>query len=78
MPPESAGKLLESRREAPLEGDTETARWWRDRQDWAFRTALDVSEKELKGVSITSSTTSTLALAKSKFRQVTKVSPDGA
>ena len=37
-----------------------------------------MSEKELKGVSITSSTTRTLALAKSKFCQVTEVSPDGA
>ena len=37
-----------------------------------------MSEKELKGISITSSTTTTLALAKSKFRQVTEVSPNGA
>ena len=29
--PESAKKLLESGREAPLEGDAETARWWRER-----------------------------------------------
>ena len=78
MSPESAGKLLESRRESPLEGDTEAARLWRERQDWAFQTALDLSEKELKGVSITSSTTRTLALTKSKFRQATEVSPDGA
>ena len=50
---------------------------WAERQDAAFIRAIQVTEGNLQGTSVTSVITAALKVHKAKFQQISSISPDG-
>ena len=75
--PTMAEKLLGNRWREGVGSSHGLAKWWRARKEAAVARAVDLSSKELAGVSITSSTRKTLRLLWAHFQQVSEVSSDG-